>query len=50
MTNLRRKVVALFCAVVFLAAVVVVSGCKQQTPPAKKAGTGTKQKVPTDLQ
>jgi hypothetical protein len=49
MTSLKRKLVALFFTVVFLAAVVVLPGCKQQTPP-KKAGTGTKQKVPADLQ
>jgi len=49
MADLKRKLVALFCAVVFLAAVAVVSGCKQQTP-AKKAPSKTTQKVPADMQ
>jgi hypothetical protein len=44
MSNLRRKVIAVFFTLVFLASVVAVSGCKQSTPPAKKAPS--KQKVP----
>jgi hypothetical protein len=54
MADLRRKVVALFFAVVFLAAVVVLPGCKGQSAPEKKTGagtkTGTKQKLPADMQ
>ncbi len=42
MTSLRRKLVALFFTVLFLAATVAVTGCSKQEPtkaPAKKAPT-----------
>lgn len=35
MTSLRRKLVALFFTVLFLAATVAVTGCSKQQPPTK---------------
>jgi len=48
MTSLRRKLVAVFFAVVFLVAAVVLPGCKQDQPAKPK--TPAKSKVPADLQ
>jgi hypothetical protein len=48
MANLKRKLVALFFAVVVLAASVAVTGCKKEEPvkPKKPAPS----KIPADLQ
>jgi hypothetical protein len=44
MANLKRKLVVLFFAVVFLGASLVVTSCKKEAAPVKKAPT--KQKLP----
>jgi hypothetical protein len=44
MSNLRRKVIAVFFTLVFLASVVAVSGCKKSE--SVKKPTPKKQKVP----
>jgi len=49
MANLKRKLIALFCMVVFLGASIAVTSCKKQAAPVKKA-TSSKQKIPSDLQ
>lgn len=47
MMSLKRKLVALFFALVFLAASIAVTGCKKEEPaPAKPAPS----KIPADLQ
>jgi len=48
MVNLKRKLVALFFAVVILGASIAVTSCKR-TEPVKKT-TPAKQKIPADLQ
>lgn len=49
MANLKRKLIALFFAVVILGASIAVSSCKKEAAPVKKA-TSSKQKIPSDLQ
>jgi len=46
MANLKRKAVALFFALVVLAASIAVTGCKKEEPPKKPAPS----KIPADLQ
>jgi hypothetical protein len=47
MTNLKRKLVALFFALVVIAASVAVTGCKKEEPQPKKPAPS---KIPADLQ
>jgi hypothetical protein len=47
MANLKRKLVALFFAVVILGASIAVTSCKKEPAPPKKAAPS---KIPADLQ
>jgi len=47
MVNLKRKLVALFFAVVILGASIAVTSCKKQEPAPKKPAPS---KIPADLQ
>jgi len=47
MTSLKRKLVAVFFALVVFAASIAVTGCKKQEPQPKKPAPS---KIPADLQ
>jgi hypothetical protein len=44
MVDLKRKVISLLLALVFVAGTIAISGCKQSSPPTQKKTS--KQKVP----